>query len=106
MKIKEITEDYILFDNGNKITYDHEQDCCENNYADFGQLDDLALDEEFDENLEFEAVEESGFRFGNQPNKMYFVPCYSCQNGYDTDELGIYYKNEIECHFSCEFVVD
>lgn len=29
MKIKEVNENMILFDNGNSITFDHEQDCCE-----------------------------------------------------------------------------
>ena len=49
MKIIEITNDYIKFDNGKCITYDHEQDCCEDNYADFDQLDDLAREYDFDE---------------------------------------------------------
>lgn len=35
MKIKKVTEDFIEFDNGSKITFDHIQECCENNYADF-----------------------------------------------------------------------
>ena len=42
MKIKEVNTNYILFDNGSRITFDHEQDCCETNYADFEQLEDLA----------------------------------------------------------------
>lgn len=29
MKIKEVNTNYILFDNGSRITFDHEQDCCE-----------------------------------------------------------------------------
>lgn len=41
MKIKEVNTNYILFDNGSRITFDHEQDCCETNYADFEQLEDL-----------------------------------------------------------------
>lgn len=35
MKIKETTEEAIIFDNGNTITFYHEQNCCEINYADF-----------------------------------------------------------------------
>ena len=35
MKIEEVTEDHILFDNGNKIEYGHDQDCCEWKYACF-----------------------------------------------------------------------
>lgn len=48
MKIKEVNTNYILFDNGSRITFDHEQDCCETNYADFEQLEDLALEYEFE----------------------------------------------------------
>lgn len=35
MKIIMVSEKALGFDNGNKITYDHDQDCCEFNYADF-----------------------------------------------------------------------
>lgn len=40
MRIKQITEDHILFTNGDTITYDHIQDCYEHNYADFEQIDE------------------------------------------------------------------
>lgn len=55
MKIKQVTEVDITFDNGNRIYFDHEQDCCEHNYADFKQIDDLAYEWEFDEDLKFES---------------------------------------------------
>lgn len=89
MKIKKITAGYILFDNGYEITYDHRQDCCECNYADFEQLDDVAKNAEFEENLLFEKVADGGFRFGNI-GKMFFVPCYSDQNGYYSSDVDIY----------------
>ena len=104
MKIIGITEDYIEFDNGNRITYSHDQDCCEQNYADFSQLDDIATITDFDENLHFEFVNKFGFRFGNLPNKMFFVPCYSFQNGYYSDEITIHYNDVEMLSFSCEFV--
>lgn len=90
MKIKEITEEEIIFDNGNRILFDHEQDCCEHNYADFNQIDDIVREWEFDENLKFELCSGSGFRFGNE-GRMIFVPCYSYQNGYYSTEINIYY---------------
>ena len=34
MRILKITEDSIEFDNGKDISFEHDQDCCENNYAD------------------------------------------------------------------------
>ena len=53
MKIVEVTHEYIEFDNGSMITFDHEQDCCEHNYADFKQIEEQALETEFDEELIF-----------------------------------------------------
>lgn len=93
MKIVKVNDEAIIFDNGNEITFEHCADCCEWNYADFKQLDDIARATEFDPNLKFEMVEGSGFRFGNK-NKMFFVPCYSEQNGYYSSDLEIYYNGE------------
>ena len=93
MRIKEIAEEYIEFDNGNVLSYWYSQRCCENNYADFKQIDDLAKDIDFDENLTFESCE-YGFRFGNPPVNMFFIPCYSEQNGYYSDEINITYNGD------------
>lgn len=84
------TDEQILhFTNGSAITTFHEQDCCEWNYADFDQIDDIAQGWDFDmENLTFEKVI-GGFRFGNLPSKMVFVPCYSEQNGYYSNDIDI-----------------
>lgn len=38
MKIKEVTDEEIIFDNNNTIYFNHEIDCCEENYADFSIL--------------------------------------------------------------------
>ena len=105
MKIVNITEDYIEFDNGNKITYDHDADCCEWNYADFSQVDDENIYKiDFEEDLKFEAVEDSGFRFGSNPLRMVFVPCYSSQNGYYSTDIVIYYNGELKLEFNAELV--
>lgn len=96
MKIKEVkydvkVDEYVLvFDNGNCIIYEHDQDCCEHNYADFTQLEEAARDYDFDVNLIFEKVDNYGFRFGDK-NRMFGVPCYSDQSGYYTTQLNIYY---------------
>lgn len=107
MKIKEITDEAIYFDNGMRIWYDHEADCCEWNYADFKQLDDLARNYKFNENLKFEAVEDAGFKFGDS-KRMFFVPCYSEQNGYYSCDIEIWFFNghtsEQKLLFDCEFV--
>ncbi len=89
MRIKEITEEHILFDSGTEITFSHYRDCCEYNYADFEQLDDIARDTEFEEPLMFDFDCDYGFKFGNEPQKMFFVPCYSDQNGYYSSDVDI-----------------
>lgn len=101
MKIVEVTRDHILFDNGNKITYDHYQDWCEYNYADFAQLDDLARGHNYNEDLKFEFVKYTGFRFGDD-SFMAFVPCYSQQNGYYSSYIDIYYNDREVCSGLCE----
>lgn len=97
MRILKITEYAIEFDNGKDISFDHDQDCCEHNYADFEQLDSLARDVDFSAPLVFEECE-YGFRFGNPPINMFFVPCYSEQNGYYSNELDIWYDDKEVIH--------
>ena len=104
MKIVSVTDEKILFDNGNSITFDHEPDCWEYNYADFKQLDDIARTTDFDPNLDFILNGDTGFLFGNAPNKMFFVPCYSCQNGYYTNHLDIYYNRNV-LNMECQMVL-
>lgn len=82
MKIKEILEYQLLFDNGTMIEAYHDQDCCEHVYADFAALKDTpAMSFDFQE-LKIEGVPDKGFRLNE-----FFVPCYNEQNGYYSDEL-------------------
>lgn len=101
-KIKSITDEQITFTNGDTISFDHPQDCCEWNYADFSHLDDEAKTHHFVAPLRFEHVE-GGFRFGDH-QRMFFVPCYSEQNGYYTTEIDIYYNGKEVLSFDADFV--
>lgn len=104
MKITKITDEYIEFDNHSRITFDHCQECCEYNYADFQQLADTGVEQEdFKLPLQFEEAGDYGFRFGN-PGKMYFVPCYSDQNGYYTDRVNIYYQGQCVLELTGEMI--
>ena len=101
-KITSIDYECIKFDDGSKITFDHYPDCCECNYADFEQLDDVGRNADFDtKNMMFEAVPNSGFRFGDI-RKMFFIPCYSEQNGYYSSDIDIYYNDKLVLNFECE----
>lgn len=103
IKIKRVTWNSIVFSNGSKITYSHEQICCEYNYADFQQIDDIARATDFDEPLTFKCVPNHGFRFGNPPQKMFFVPCYTEQNGYYSSDIRILYNGETVLDTMCEW---
>ena len=104
LKIIKITNEKIIFDNGSYITYEHYQDWCENNWADFDQIDDLAKEYDYEENLKFESVEGAGFRFGDS-SFMVFVPCYSEQNGYYSSDIDIFYNKKKVLNFCCEEIL-
>lgn len=57
MKIKEIKEEYILFDNGYKLEAYHEQDCCESVYADFDVLKDYNVSTKTGKTIKIEDID-------------------------------------------------
>lgn len=111
MKIKEVTDECILFDNGNKIHFDHRYDCCEYNYADFSILDEHHINYrvDFSEDLTFKFVDGVGFMFGSKDkwenDRWIFIPCYSDQNGYYTDEIDIYYNDTKVLSGNCQEII-
>ena len=101
MKIKSWNDECIFFTDGSTISYEHEQDCCEVNWADFSVLEVFYQDEEFDD---FEVIPEDDCGFLLElkqrntelcwdydyiPTKKIFIPCYSEQNGYYSSDLTI-----------------
>ena len=92
---------YIEFDNLETIRFSHDQDCCEENYADFNQLDLEAYSYDFKQPLRFEGVPGAGFRFGDE-ERMFFVPCYSEQNGCYSTEIEILYNGNVVLNFDAE----
>lgn len=110
MKIKEFKEESIIFDNGYKLEYYHEQDCCESVYAEFEILKDYNVslvtgksidikEIEFEESLAklVEGVKEAGFNMVSKIGEKFFVPCYNSQNGYYSGdlELILYKENNV-----------
>lgn len=86
MKITKITNKGITFDNGVVIQDHHDQDCCEQVYADFMALVDTTIFDEDFKKLDVKLVE-----FGVSLNN-YFIPCYNIQNGYYSNKLEIVVK--------------
>lgn len=106
MKIESWDDERITFDDGSYISYDHEQDCCEYNYADFSVLDVmLGRDKDYIEfdSFEIDTVDDGGFliklklandRVLRGAYHNIFIPCYSEQNGYYSDDITIIYSDK------------
>ena len=88
MKAIKLKDDVLYFDDGTTIEAIHDQDCCENVYADFKQLEDTGFfGKEFDK-INVVGINGSGIRIND-----YFVPCYNQQNGYYSSNLVLVLKN-------------
>lgn len=79
----------IEFSDGSVLVDLHEQDCCENVFADFSNLDSDIMSYDFKGAIKIEEARE-GFKFGDG-RRWFFVPCYNEQNGYYSDNLSIAY---------------
>lgn len=100
LTIKEVSDYYVKFSDDSIITFSHDQDWDERNYADFKAIDDMERSYAFNDPIRFEAVPDSGFRFGDE-GKMVFVPCYSSQNGYYSNDIDIIYAGNPVLNFNC-----
>lgn len=100
MKIKQINDREIIFDNGYILDSFHDRDCCEDVYADFEILKTYNVstktgktinikDIEFEEYIEkiMEKVEDAGFNLISKIGEKFFVPCYNDNNGYYSNEI-------------------
>ena len=100
MKILYITDEKIIFDNGYILKYYHQQDCCENVYADFEILNTYNLSTktgkeinikeiDFEEDIPhlIEGIKDTGFNMISKIGEKFFIPCYNEQNGYYGSDL-------------------
>lgn len=110
MKIVEIGIDclydqFIKFDNGEILSYYHEQDCCEAVYADFKGMQVMGVQPEnfvyaheldfFDNVLDsIVPIEGLGFFLVSKQGICIMVPCYNDQNGYYSSDLALCYKGK------------
>lgn len=115
------TESYILFDNGEKLSSEHNDDCCEQVYADFqnmqvmGQREKNYVDSnelDFFENIldSIVPIEGLGFYLVSKQGICLLVSCYNVQNGYYSDYLELNYmgktKNISSCVPDCRYTKD
>ena len=114
MKIKELKDDEIIFDNGYTLEYYHSQNCCEEVYADFSTLKQYNVstvtgktinikDIDFNEDLAslIKGIAGAGFNMVSKIGENFFVPCYNIQNGYYNDQLELrLIKGEIVEHYN------
>lgn len=95
LKLTKFDDEMIYFSDGSTISYHHDQDCCEYNYADFSVLENYKdlLDWEWDDftvrpingtGIMLNLIGHNEFRISITPGIL--IPCYSEQNGcYSTD---------------------
>lgn len=93
MKVSDVNEEeYVVFDNGVKISSFHNPDCCETNYLDFSQ---------FKVGMEFPAINEpqdiqklihlrkDGLYLVSEDGLPIWAQARSYQNGYYSNSVGV-----------------
>ena len=89
-KIKTISDDKIIFENGYKLYSHHEQDCCERHYLDFEHIEkDDYKDLEFDLSNDnfFTRIPDYGVQLNALNNFPLRIPGYGYNNGYYSSML-------------------
>lgn len=110
MKIVKIGKDclydqYIEFDNGETLSYYHDQECCEQVFADFGNMQVMGVQPEnfvYAHELDFfedvldsiVPIEDLGFYLVSKQGICILVSCYNRQFGYYSDDLTLCYRGK------------
>ena len=95
MKITSLSTDRIDFDNGAKLHFYHETDCCEAVYADCENIQSLSpsnfhYDEvEFNQPPNFFMEKGVGVVLVARTGMKYLISCYNQQNGYYSSDLSM-----------------
>lgn len=87
--VSRVDSEGVTFSNGQALSSEHEQDCCENHYLDFENVSLQDFDGmEFDlEGDFFERVDGYGIRLKPLNGHPVAVPGYGYNNGYYSHEL-------------------
>ena len=87
-------EDYLELSDGTTIHFHHEQDCCENVYADLSALEDTGF--ETDGNLTLNNLHISLVKGYGVKINSYGIPCYNEQNGYYDSSITVIVKHNFD----------
>lgn len=90
IKVVKIEDNKLIFDDGTKLYSYHEQDCCENHYLDFADLNIMDFEGlEFDLTNEkfFNRIEDYGIELKPINGHVVRVPGYGSNNGYYSSEI-------------------
>lgn len=93
-------EGQLMLSDGTVIDFVHDQDCCEDVYADIQALKDTGFEDDMTitkQTLKFELVEGYGIRMNG-----YGIPCYNKQNGYYSDHITVSVNGEQVLSFFCD----
>ena len=107
MKIKEIREEMVIFDDGSRLFSDHLQDCCEWHYLDFNMLKDYNISpktgkpidiyqQEFDflNGVPFKRVKGMGIILYDKDENGYLINGYGYNNGYYGGNIDLVYEDK------------
>lgn len=97
MKIKDIKEEEIIFEDGSKLYSYHESDCCEYHWLDFSNIiKEDWKDLEFDLSNDnfFKKVEDYGIELIPINNHPLRIPGYGSNNGYYSSNLSLCFESK------------
>jgi len=95
VKVINIKDDRIIFDNGVMMYSEHYQECCESHFLDFSNISledfdglEFDLDGEF-----FNRIEDYGIELVPLNGHTVKIPGYASNNGYYSDQLTLVLSN-------------
>jgi hypothetical protein len=97
LKVVEINDEYILFENNVKLYSEHQADCCETHYLSFEDLTLKDFEElEFDltEDKFFNRIEDYGIELIPLKGHSVKIPGYGYNNGYYSSNLNLYISDD------------
>ena len=101
VKIVKIEDPYIIFDNGLKMSYEHNSQCCERHYLSYDDLDfEEIKDLVFDLNNDFfvRPVKDYGIELNAINGFPLRIPGYALNNGYYSSNLFLNFEfNNLSC---------